>query len=160
MNMYDLQLTNRFRYSPADTYQALLTATSSLKGYDIDRTEDSVMSVYLNRKLSAVSMGEKIRVSVSPAYDGMSEVTINSTPKKRAQLFDPTATLKLHMEAIFIALSKELENYIPAGSRREEEQPDIYDQIKKLSDLKNSGIVTEEEFTAKKRQLLGLQAIV
>ncbi|MBD8082160.1 DUF4429 domain-containing protein [Chryseobacterium caseinilyticum] len=33
---------------------------------------------------------------------------------------------------------------------------DVYLQIEKLSDLKNKGIVTEDEFNAKKRQLLGL----
>lgn len=33
---------------------------------------------------------------------------------------------------------------------------DIAEQIKKLSDLKEQGILTEDEFTAKKKQLLGI----
>ncbi len=33
---------------------------------------------------------------------------------------------------------------------------DSVDQLKKLAELKRQGIVTEEEFTAKKKQLLGL----
>lgn len=33
---------------------------------------------------------------------------------------------------------------------------DVADQIKKLADLRDSGILTEEEFTAKKKQLLGV----
>lgn len=33
---------------------------------------------------------------------------------------------------------------------------DVADEIKKLAELKDSGILTEEEFEAKKRQLLGI----
>ena len=38
----------------------------------------------------------------------------------------------------------------------QEPQDDIYLQIEKLSALKDKGIVSEEEFNAKKRQLLGI----
>ncbi|MFE2687035.1 PH domain-containing protein [Streptomyces sp. NPDC058251] len=34
--------------------------------------------------------------------------------------------------------------------------PDTADQIRKLAELRDAGILTEEEFTAKKRQILGL----
>jgi hypothetical protein len=33
---------------------------------------------------------------------------------------------------------------------------DVYEQIRKLSELKDAGILTDEEFAAKKAQLLGL----
>ncbi|OUM84664.1 MAG: hypothetical protein BAA01_05870 [Bacillus thermozeamaize] len=33
---------------------------------------------------------------------------------------------------------------------------DVVEQLKKLSELKDPGIITEEEFTAKKKQLLGI----
>lgn len=35
-------------------------------------------------------------------------------------------------------------------------QNDVNDELIKLNDLKNQGIITEEEFTAKKKQLLGI----
>ncbi|MDR7239150.1 SHOCT domain-containing protein [Neobacillus drentensis] len=35
-------------------------------------------------------------------------------------------------------------------------QVDVADQIKKLAELRDSGILTEEEFSAKKKQLLGI----
>lgn len=35
-------------------------------------------------------------------------------------------------------------------------QSDPYDELEKLADLKAKGIITEEEFSAKKQQLLGL----
>jgi hypothetical protein len=33
---------------------------------------------------------------------------------------------------------------------------DVYDQLKKLGELRDAGILTDEEFNAKKTQLLGL----
>jgi membrane protease subunit (stomatin/prohibitin family) len=35
-------------------------------------------------------------------------------------------------------------------------QDDVYVELEKLGQLKNDGIITQEEFDAKKRQLLGL----
>ena len=38
----------------------------------------------------------------------------------------------------------------------EETSPSVNDQIQELADLKNKGVITEEEFKAKKKQLLGI----
>ena len=35
-------------------------------------------------------------------------------------------------------------------------EPDVATQIKQLADLKDQGILTEEEFATKKKQLLGI----
>lgn len=35
-------------------------------------------------------------------------------------------------------------------------QDDVYDQLAKLGQLKDQGVITQEEFDAKKKQLLGL----
>ncbi|MGO1751833.1 MAG: DUF4429 domain-containing protein [Psychroflexus sp.] len=35
-------------------------------------------------------------------------------------------------------------------------QDDVYNQIEKLADLRNKGLITTEEFDAKKKQLLGI----
>ena len=35
-------------------------------------------------------------------------------------------------------------------------QPDYLEELEKLSELRNNGIITDEEFEAKKKQLLGL----
>jgi hypothetical protein len=43
------------------------------------------------------------------------------------------------------------QNYAP-----EPTQDDVYVELEKLGQLKNDGILTQEEFDAKKRQLLGL----
>lgn len=38
----------------------------------------------------------------------------------------------------------------------QQQQPDAADQLQKLAALRDSGILTEDEFTAKKRQILGI----
>ena len=37
-----------------------------------------------------------------------------------------------------------------------EENPDVAEEIRKLAQLKDEGIITEEEFTSRKRMLLGI----
>jgi hypothetical protein len=38
----------------------------------------------------------------------------------------------------------------------DEQEPSYLDELKKLGQLKDEGVITDEEFTAKKKQLLGL----
>ena len=38
----------------------------------------------------------------------------------------------------------------------DEDESDYLDELQRLSDLKDQGIITDEEFAAKKKQLLGL----
>jgi hypothetical protein len=44
----------------------------------------------------------------------------------------------------------------PAPQQAAPAQDDVYVELQKLGQLKNDGILTQEEFDAKKRQLLGL----
>ncbi|WP_346206779.1 DUF4429 domain-containing protein [Caldifermentibacillus hisashii] len=56
-------------------------------------------------------------------------------------------------EKIKAAVEEKINEYHHPAST----QPvDIADQIKKLADLRDNGILTEEEFQAKKKQLLGI----
>lgn len=44
----------------------------------------------------------------------------------------------------------------PAQQQAAAPQNDVYAELEKLGSLKDQGIITQEEFDAKKRQLLGL----
>jgi hypothetical protein len=44
----------------------------------------------------------------------------------------------------------------PAQKGQEEGEPSYTDELERLSKLKDEGVITEEEFEAKKKQLLGL----
>jgi hypothetical protein len=68
------------------------------------------------------------------------------------------------VEHLHIHIAKELKNIIdslliPTSGNFtpiENTSVDVADQIKRLAELKVSGILTEEEFSAKKKQLLGI----
>lgn len=60
------------------------------------------------------------------------------------------------MAAIEAEAADESPGSSPAPSADAPAQADYIDQIKKLAELKDAGIITEEEFEAKKKQLLGL----
>ncbi len=44
----------------------------------------------------------------------------------------------------------------PAQKGQEVDQPSYIDELERLSKLKDDGVITEEDFEAKKKQLLGL----
>jgi hypothetical protein len=43
-----------------------------------------------------------------------------------------------------------------AGIDLPEEEPNYIEELQKLAELKDKGIITEEEFEAKKKQIMGL----
>ena len=44
----------------------------------------------------------------------------------------------------------------PAGGSQGSGEPDYMDELERLAGLKDQGIISDEEFEAKKKQLLGL----
>ena len=58
------------------------------------------------------------------------------------------------------AIEAEAEDGSPAAAStpapQPQSQPDYITQLERLADLRDKGIITDEEFQAKKRQLLGL----
>lgn len=84
--------------------------------------------------------------------------------------FKETSKIKEHDALAYLRIQKEFDNFednnyrIPkktASLKKEEAkedllstQPDLLDQLKKLGELKEKGLLTEEEFTAQKRKLL------
>ena len=53
-------------------------------------------------------------------------------------------------------LGIELEDEGDTGGAPVEEQPDYLDELERLAGLRDKGIISDEEFQAKKQQLLGL----
>ena len=86
-------------------------------------------------------------------YEGNSDsngVAIEISPKRKEQFVN---FLKHHYSDI-TEFDTEFEKESSDSLERTEPIADIPDQIKKLSDLKDQGILTEEEFQSKKKDLL------
>ena len=50
----------------------------------------------------------------------------------------------------------ETDQAIDQAYEEDDDEPDYIDELERLAGLKEKGIITEEEFQAKKKQLLGL----
>lgn len=54
------------------------------------------------------------------------------------------------------ATKQYIEKYKKQGTQVSNNNSDVADQISKLAELRDKGILTEEEFTTQKRKMLGL----
>ena len=109
-------------------------------------------------KIEGLFKNERIEIPLS------SISSINTTVKLiNAEIKILASNNKASVEKLPVDIAQELKTLIDsllhsASSKKEvaENTSDVADQIKKLADLRDAGILTEEEFNAKKQQLLGI----
>ena len=157
MAIVDHESKIKLNYSPDDVYLALKYCVKNLPAMKIDRINDTMKRIYMKAGVSLFSWGENITVSINSIFDGTSEVSILSTPKT-GLMFGGAVDMgknRKNINDIIAALSNELKQYIPVDVNAQNNTvPDATDQIKKLAELKEQGILTEDEFSEKKKQLL------
>ncbi len=157
MSLVDHTQSIKVPYSPEDTFKALQSAVMKVEGFQIDQVDETLKTVYAKAGVSLFSWGENINVSVEACSDGTSEVSVLSTPKTGA-LFGGAADMgknRKNIAAISTALSNELKNYAMVQMKQKNDNS-VADEIKKLAELRDQGILTEEEFSKKKNELLNL----
>lgn len=163
MSIVDHSHTIQVPYTPEDTYEALKLACQSRKlwqeCFTVDRYDDILKTVYLKASMSLFSWGELITVAVTSEGALGSKVTFRSTPKTGAMFggaFDLGKNEK-NLHLIEAELSKQLTQFVPVP--KDNDHPgelNIYDEIERLAELKEKGILSADEFNTKKKQLLGL----
>lgn len=146
-------------FSVADTFEALQKAIKATDGFTLDRVDETLKAVYLKAGVSLFSWGENITATVKKCSEGGSEVSVLSTPKTGA-MFGGAMDMgknRKNIAAISDALSKELKQYKPEAPQHTSFATNsVADEIKKLAELKDQGILSEQEFAEKKKQLLNL----
>lgn len=109
-------------------------------------------------KIEGIFKNEKIEIPLS------SVSSINTAVKGLGASIEIVASNnKASVEKLHIHIAQELKILIdsllhsnPTPKVSIDTPVDVADQIKKLADLRDSGILTEAEFNAKKKQLLGI----
>lgn len=146
------------------TYAALKSAVSKIGGFAITGADDAEHSLQVNAGVSAFSWGERITVHVMPNANGGTAVEVLSAPKVGAM--GNAADMgknNRNIAAIFNALQRELPA-VPQQTAPQQAAPQqpafdasllIADELKKLAELRDQGILTDEEFAARKQKLLG-----
>lgn len=101
------------------------------------------MFVIVNGMFRVVLKGTSIPVTASTAERNLDPNLIQFTPEYN----DAARTMRDYIE-VEIQRATAAEASVP--------QPSAADEIKKFKELLDSGIITQEEFDAKKKQLLGI----
>lgn len=150
-------------YSLKDCLDAMKIALESNlvnNGFKLERYDENLNTFFLKAGVSAFSWGEKMTVSMKSNADGTTEIEVMSTPKTGVMfggMLDMGKNRK-NINKIFEQISKALEQKnktIPnTNSKIDNSSP--LEEIKKLKELLDMGAITQEEFDAKKKELLGL----
>ena len=140
-------------------YAALKAAVEKLR-FNVESSDDAARTINITTRVSAFSWGERISASVGAGENGETVVTLASAPKLATNVAD-MGRANRELESIAKALDEELRGgasaETPAVQPAKANGMDfVADEIRKLAQLKDEGLLTEEEFTAKKKQLLGI----
>ena len=150
MGFADQQLQIQVPYSPDDTFNALKAAMEKLPKVKVDSASPTTRTVAAEIGMSLWSWGENISISVVPV-EGGSGVTVISSSKVRANVLNGGKNAK-NIAEIVDALSKEpqvsqtIETLVDSG--------DVAARLERLAALRESGVLTEEEFAAEKAKIL------
>ena len=138
-------------YAPDDVFSALLLALSQSSAFSVKDSNGATRTIRVSAGISWTSWGENLLITVSPVSDGFSEVAIASTSKYG--IVDWGKNQK-NFSTIMNLMSQELQYYQKVTPKSEAESTDAVAQIRKLAELRDAGILTEEEFRQKKAELL------
>lgn len=146
-------------YSPDDAYAALCSAALQLqreKNYSLKASDDITRRVVMKTGISLVSWGENITISIIAEPNGTSSISISSGTKTGTPL--DFGKNNKNINEIMDAFSKQLKNYkqITPKDSSGNAQVSIAEELEKLASLKEKGILSQQEFDAQKKKLLGL----
>lgn len=140
-------------YTPDDTYSALIISLERSSHFIIKQTNQTARTVAIKTRVSWKSWGENLLITVSPALNGMAELSITSVSKyglvdwgkNQDNINEIMNMLSCELQSKYRKVTTQ--NAVAMGD-------DIPTQIKKLADLRDAGILTESEFQQKKSELL------
>lgn len=151
-------LEKQLPYRIDDVFEALSMVLSQMDGYTLQDVQSATRSFRVKTKSTLTRSGATIRIALSSKDNNNVNVEMTATPNVPTQLFDLGDSMTKSMEKIFQYLSLELEKYQQTATPINEttRDKDIVEQLQDLAQLYKEGILTEEEFTAKKKQLLNI----
>ena len=150
-------LVKQVPYQIEDVFQALSTVLPQMDGYKVEEIQPITNSFRVKTKSTFTRSGATIRIALSKKERNI-DIEMVATPNVPTQMFDIGDSMTKSMETIFKHLSIELEKYQVIEEEKQEnlKSVDITQQIRDLAKLVNEGLLTEEEFALKKKQLLNI----
>ncbi len=156
MGLVDHSQSFEVPYTLENTFCALQAAINNLDGMKLDKVEESIHTLYVKSGISVFSWGENITISLAENINGYTKITVLSTPKTGV-MFGGALDMGKNRRNIE-RISKELSDilaYFPKIKPNINNSSDIND-LYKLAELLERGLISEDEYQLKKKQILGL----
>lgn len=157
MGFTSRQVTLTLQYSKADCMAAATAALNEL-GFPIKSWSDTVGTIVADVKMALTSgtWGDILTISVSEIPSGGCSMTVDSSTKIPTLLAGDQQSKNIQRFAD--ALQAALTRYEPVatGAAPSPSVGNVADEIKQLKELLDLGAITQEDYDAKKKQLLGL----
>jgi len=149
--------------TPGVSTAAIFNGKSHDEGRNAEVTlfSDRIERVKERSRLSMSSAHQDVEItpikavsSVQAKKDGFrTKVTVYASGNTIVFRFDHAEAQRFSEAVMRLILNKDAS--APAPAQAAPAQPDVYDQLKKLGELRDAGILSPEEFEAKKADLLG-----
>lgn len=143
-----------FPVPPAQAFEALSQSVASL--FNLKDSDDFAMTVQFMTKASALTWGDRCIAQVIKDGDD-SKIRITSA-SRNADSSLVAGKLEQNMQRLIKDVSQRLRDAAPAAPKATpaavSSSNDIASKIRQLGELKDQGLITQEEFDAKKTDLL------
>lgn len=159
MGYSNQEVVLEMQYSRIDCFQAAKEAIANTKKFKMKTANETtwMLQADVPPGLTSTTWGDTVTVTIGETIRGITKVTVNSTTKTMTLMAgrQQTKNINLFVEAF----SSEIEKYEKASTTDTMDsspKPSTADEILKFKQLLDCGAITQEEFDAKKKQLLGL----
>jgi len=156
MSLMSRETSIEVPYAQDICFCAMATVLDRMRGVVLQTLNETTGTIQASVKMSftSLSWGDDIIVQILPGQNGLSKITLSSTAKGPA--FFAGSQQSKNLSEILAAFSSELGYYDPIDHTKTFPAYSVADEIMKYKQLLDSGAITQEEYAAKKDQLLNL----
>ena len=157
MSMIDHEQSFSVPYSLYDTVSALTNFFNKSSEYEVDKVDKLTNTIYVKAGVSLFSWGENITINISESKDLGTIIQVLSTPKTGI-MFGGAMDMgknRKNIRAISEGLSNELAKFEKIEISKKD-NVSFTDEIIKMGELLEKGLITQDEFDQKKKQILGI----
>lgn len=154
MSIVDHHGEVEYPFSQKTVFKAIMDAARNISGLSLDSADEISGRVTFKAGVSLVSWGENIPVQLIKVAPTRTQMKIMSTPKTGVMFGGAMDFGKnqQNINKIINAVSAVLSNY--PVEEEPEKNVDVTDHLIKLKQLKDQGVLTDQEFTEQKQRIL------
>lgn len=150
------EITLNLPYTAEDCFAAAQDAVKGSSKFKLKDSNEALGTIRANvpPTFTSTTWGDNLTVTISPRDDGATMI-VNSSSKVMMLLANSQQVK--NVDAFVAAFTAEITKYKKITKTEKPSAPaeSAADEILKFKQLMDAGVITEEEFAAKKAQLLG-----